>query len=145
MALYSSSGSSMTFAASTDLFHLRGAVGVVCRIKEVRLFQVGSTTLAMTGVKFIRGTGAGAGASEFTDYKMNITDSAPSATVNVPTGNVSSLDFNHHMGWNILQEFVWLATPELEIVVGATQDFAVQVFHAQTLGGFTIFWEESST
>jgi len=148
MSLYTANMSGQPTTDQDDFFRLKGAAGVLCKVKEIRVWQTGSTTLAMNGVQFVRGTSGGTGGTALDEYKMDITSVAASATAfRLPTADVATTDLTVKVGWNILQEMVWLATPELEITLGATQILGVRLLVGASLtgAGLNIIWEERSS
>jgi len=130
-----------------DFIQLRGGASRKCIIKEIKVWQDSATTLAMETVRIHRGTGAGNAGVALTVRSVDITSAAAVATsFRLPTADVSTLDLDIHDGWNILQAYVWLPTPEIEIEVTAGQDLGISILNGPgttiTKVGASIFWEE---
>lgn len=145
MSLYYVQANSLSVSDAGDFLQLRNPGGVICLVKEIRVWQTSDTALAMNAVRFNRGAGGAAGASAPpTAREMDIAGASAVATAHsLPTTDVSSLDLDVHVGWNILQEMVWLATPELEIHLAASDHLGISLLTADTLTiGASIFWQE---
>jgi len=143
MSLYYVQANSLSVSDAGDFLQLRNPGGVICLVKEIRVWQTSDTALAMNAVRFNRGAGGAAGAA-LTERLMDVAVADAVATGHsLPTTDVSSLDLDVHVGWNILQEMVWLATPELEIHLAANDHLGISLLTADTLTiGASIFWQE---
>lgn len=142
--LYSVTASGLTLAADNGDFGLLvGTAGTRAVVHEVRVFQTGVTALAMDVVRLNRGT-LGAGGGALTEQRMD-----PADTTNVlvatslPTTDVTS-DYQVLVGWNLLQEVVWLPTPEQQLILNDGDDLGIGRIGAvaHTGVGFSITWEE---
>lgn len=141
---YTSSAESMTITDATQFFQLRGATGATAEILEIRVFQTSDTSLAMNAIHFERGT-AGAGGTTPTPDEWSPDGPAAIyvAAHTGPSGEVGTVDWNYRQGWNILQEFVWLPTPEIQIYLKQDDDLALSLVTADSLTmGYTITWIE---
>jgi hypothetical protein len=126
-----------------DFIQLRGAAGVRIEVLEIRVSQTSDTTIAMNTIRLHRGTGGAAGTG-LTEREWDIAGAAPAATgFSLPTTDVGTLDLDVHCGWNILQEFVWLPTPEFPLVLAASDHLGVSLLAADTLTmNASILWAE---
>ncbi len=136
-------GNNLAVTDTGDFLQLRGAAGVICIVKEIRVWQESDTALAMNTIRIQRGTGGAAGTG-LTERENDIAGAAPLATAfSLPTTDVGTLDLDVHCGWNILQEFVWLPTPEFQIHLAASDHIGVSLRVADTLTiGASIWWTE---
>ncbi len=108
------------------------------------------TSLELNTVQVRRGSSGGTGGSGFTEGAMD--GNAPTSVctaAGLPTGNVGTFDLLLYMGWNILQEFVWLPPPELALTFAAGTSHMVSISlrvapSAAMTTGVSIFWEERS-
>lgn len=143
-SLYQVTGTGLSVSTTNDIVQLRGAAGVIIKIHEIRVWQTSETTLAMNGIRLIRGTG-GATGTGLVEREFDIVGSAPAATAfSIPGTNVATgVDFDFEAGWNILQEFVYLPTPALRLHMAASDELGVRLINSDTLTmGVTILWEE---
>lgn len=111
---------------------------------EVRVWQRGTTTLTVDTLIFRRGTGA-AGGTGLTEYKYGTAGSVNTVTgVSLPTTDIVTVDWEYKMGWNLLQEAVFLPTPELWLPGQAADDFAItrSTTTAHTGVGVQASWAE---
>lgn len=141
--MYYAKGSAMAVTDTGDFLQLRNGAGVICRIHEIRVWQESDTTLAMNTVRIQRGVGGSAGTGTSED-EMDIVSPASAATAfTLPTTDVGTLDLTIQCGWNILQEFVWLPTPDIQIHLAASDELGLSLRVADTLTiGASIWWEE---
>ncbi len=141
-----------TFVATTsglsvtdtgDFLQLRNTTAVTCKIKEIRVWQTSDTTLAMNGIQISRGD-SGAAGSDVTNHEWDIGGPAAVADAfSLATTDVTTLDLDIRCGWNILQEFVWLPTPEFQIHLAESDHLGVHLVGTDSLTmGWTIIWEE---
>lgn len=134
----------ITLLADTgDFFALVGGA-TPYRVLECRVWQRGQTTIAMETVRLRRGTGSAGGTALTTEAEYTTAGPAPvSQAVSLPTTDVTS-DWEYRIGWNLLQEVVWLPIPELWLPMKANDDFAIAQDSgtAHTGVGCTVVWEE---
>ena len=127
-----------------DFFQLRGAAGATAVIHEIRVWQRGSTTLTMDTLRLRRGTAGAAGAG-ITEFEYNTGGSAPIfLAFTLPTTDVGAIDWEGAMGWNNLQEQMWMPPPRLQIPMKVDDDLGI--FEASSTAhtgvGCFIAWEE---
>lgn len=141
---YQVQANTLSVTDTGDFIQLRNSTGVTCEILEVRVWQTSDTTLAMNAIRMRRGANGAAG-TELTERELDVAGAAPVATAfSLPTTDVNSDDLDIHCGWNILQEFVWLPTPEFQIHLAASDHFGVSLLIADTLTiGANIIWRET--
>ena len=129
----------VTVTNGNDFFGLRGGAGVLSIIKEIRVFQTNVTDLEMLAIVIARG-------SALTDYP-NDTNSPASARTghSNPGTNMGSIDWNYFTGWNLLQDMIWLPTPQLQLILKPADELSLSLANspaASTTIGFTISWDE---
>jgi len=135
-------------SAATQFFQLRGdTTGSAAEILEIIVFQTGATALdAMNGIHIERGTGGTTGAAQTEDEWMIDGPAANFAAADVGSAfgvQVGTVDWNYRRGWNFLQEFVWLPTPEVQIWLKESDDLALSLIISDTLTiGYSITWVE---
>ncbi len=129
-----------------DFGLLVGTAGTRALIHEIRVWQTGGTTLVMDVVRISRGS-AGAAGSALTEHDMDIGDTAVLVATSLPTTDVGSIDYQLHVGWNLLQELVWLPTPRQQLVLNDGDDLGIGRVGAvgHTGVGFSVTWEEFGT
>lgn len=141
---YAATAENLTLVADTgDFFQLVGG-STPWRLLEVRVFQRGTTTLTMEVVRLHRGTG-GSGGTALTEYEYRTAGPASTiAAASLPTTDVSTDDWEYHLGWNMLQEAVFLPIPELWVPMKANDDLGIAQLTgtAHTGVGVTAVWEE---
>ncbi len=133
----------ITLAADNgDFGALIGTAGTGGLVHEIRVWQTGTTTLTMDQLRITRGTLAAGGAA-LVERDMDPTDTAIYTGVQLPTTDVTA-DYELHMGWNLLQEFVWLPTPRIQLLLNDGDDLGIgrEGTMAHTGVGFSITWEE---
>ena len=141
---FSAGAENLTLLADAgDFFQLVGGA-LPWRLLEVRVWQRGAATLAMDTIIFKRGTG-GAGGTALTEHEF--TTAGPAAVVagaSLPTTDVTGVDWQYSMGWNRLQEAVFLPPPELWVPFKANDDLAITraTTTAYTGVGVQVVWEE---
>ncbi len=144
---YEASASGLTLLADTgDIVQMIGGANPWLLL-EVKVWQTGSTTLAMEDLRLIRVAGSsGAGGSALTEHEYS--PSGPAATVAVtslPTtdmGGTPNLDIG--LPFNNLQYAHELLTPELWIPCAIGTDMAIgnQGAIAHTGVGLRVVWAE---
>lgn len=125
-----------------DFFALIGST-TPWRLLELRVWQRGSTTLTMETLRISRGT-AVAGGTGLTEHEYTTAGPTPSVTgVSLPTTDATA-DFVYRIGWNILQEAVWLPPPRQIIPCKVGDDIAIgkDTITVHTGVGVTAVWEE---
>ena len=145
IGLYSVSGKALSVSSADDILQLRGAVTVNCLIHEIRLWQTSDTTLAMNSVRIRRGSSGATGTDLSADEDKYVVAGASQAAsaFSLPGSNVGSPSFDLHCGWNILQEFVWLPTPEIRLALHGVDMLSVSLLNTATLTmGCSVTWEE---
>jgi len=132
-------------ADAGDFFHLRRAAGVAALIHEIRVWQRGSNTLAMGEFTLRRGTTAGSGGTGLTEQEYDTGGTNPAWTAfSLPTTDITVLDLQVGLGFNNLQQAVWLPTPKIQIPLRAGHDFGIgqEGGIAHTNVGVQVSWEE---
>ena len=143
---YSARVASMTLLADTgDIFNLEGNGTRPYRVLEARIWQSGTTALTMNSLAFRRGVIVTAAGTAVTEKKYT-TDGPAAVCVarSLPTTDVATDDWDYGMGWNLLQEVVWLPTPEVYLPCNGAQDFGISQVEgiAHTKVGVQLVWEE---
>lgn len=142
--IFSTEAENLTLAADTgDFFQLVGGA-LPWLLLELRVFQRGSTSLTVETLRLHRGTG-GSGGSALTEYKYGT--AGPAATVagtSLPTTDVSTDDWVYRMGFNLLQEAVFLPPPDLWVPFKTSDDLGVAQMTgtAHTGVGVNAVWAE---
>lgn len=115
-------------SATGDVFQLRNGSTRRVEILEIRMGQTTLTDLEQLAIALNRGSG-GAGGSALTERAFLSTMPTATATAHSDntdfTTDVGTLDFDYGDVWNILQNYVWLPTPEIKIVLEASDHFAI--------------------
>ena len=132
-----------TLGDTGDFFSLIGGT-TPWRFIGLRVWQRGSTTLFMDAIRIHRGVAGGITGTP-TEHKYGT--SGPVATVTasqLPTVDVGTDDLDVGVGWNILQEAVWMPTPKEWIPCQASDDIGIakEGTTGHTLVGVTAVWEE---
>lgn len=125
-----------------DFFGLLGST-TPWRLIELRVWQRGTTTLTMETLRINRGTLLAGGAG-LTETEYSTAGPAPTVTgFSLPTTDVTA-DLTYRMGWNLLQDSVWLPTPRMVIPCKASDDIGVgrETTVAHTGVGCQAVWEE---
>lgn len=131
-------------AAAGDIFSLEGVATVAGEILEVRVWQIGTTTLTLDEISLHRGAGAAIAGTTVTEYEYDSLDTAVMVARSLPTVDVATLDLKYTLGWNLLQELLWLPTPTLQIPLKELDDFGVfrEGSVAHTGVGCSVTWLE---
>lgn len=138
------SANNLSVTDNGDFIQLRMGSTTKAQILEIRVWQESDLTItAMHTLRIQRGAGGAVG-SALTEREYDIAGAGPVATAfSLPTTDVGTLDFDLHAGWNILQEFVWLPTPELQLPLAASDHLGVSLRVNDTLTiGASITWVE---
>ena len=113
----------------------------------MRIWQRGSTTPDINTLVFERGVITSPAGTAVTVRKWDT--ASPTSTVtprSLPTADVdkSTADMRIRFQWNILQEVIWLPTPDQKILCGPGVDFGIHVQNstAYTDTGVTVTWRE---
>ena len=100
----------------------------------------------MNAIRMRRGTTGTVGGGVVTEEKWDEGGLAVSAVeaVSLPTGDVATITLGYTRGWNILQEFVFLPTPEFPMILrGSAEKLGVSLLNNDTLTlGWGILWQE---
>lgn len=148
---YSARDASLNISTTGDVFQLVNGSTRTLRIMEVRIGQTNLTSLELLALQFVVGTGGGTGTG-LTEYEWNADGpAATAAAASRQTGFVSQVasvgqTLDYGVVWNILQEFVWLPHPDLEIIVPPSTNFAWSL--GTTPSGpvsfdYNVVWQES--
>ena len=143
--IYQTSAHNVSVSDNGDFFQLRNGATSIVKILEFRAWQISDTALAMAAIRLDRGTG-GAGGNAMTEYEWDSGGPASSVT----TFNLATTDANsagqtlaYAGGWNILQEFVFLPTPEFQLYLSPGTNLGASLEAADTLEiGFSCVWQE---
>jgi hypothetical protein len=131
--IFTTAAAALAVTDTGDFLQLRGAAGAIVEILEIRVSQTSDTTLAMNAISIQRGT-AGSGGAARSEYEYDT--AGPTALVtafSLATVDVGSVDLAVVAGWNILQEFVWLPTPEMQLHLAASDHLGISLLNADTL------------
>ena len=143
---YSASTPGITLLADVgDFFQLIGGANP-WRLIECRVFQRALTAITMEVLTLTRDTG-GSGGSGIVEYDYGGVDQPTPTTVclTLPTTDVAGpLDLEQHLGWNMLQEAVWLPTPQMYIPCRANDDIGISQITgtANVDVGVSVIWQE---
>lgn len=144
--LFTARGENLSLVADAgDFFSLEGIVGRIAKILEVRVWQRGSTTLVMDTISMRRGAGAVLAGTSVVERSWDTTGTAPGLIAyTLPTVDVGTVDWEYSMGWNLLQEAHFLATPDMEIPLKEEDDFGLftNASVAHTGVGVCVTWAE---
>lgn len=140
---FMSSAISLSVTDTGDFLQIRNAANTVVEVHEIRAFQTSDVLIAPNGIEIRRGVG-GAGGVAHTEWEYDTTDTnAVVVAVDQATTDVGTVDLELVFGWNALQEFVWLATPQQRIWMAESDHLGVALSNADTLTmGWFIHWEE---
>lgn len=146
---YTVTDENITLVDAGDFFSLSDAAANAARIIEVRVWQRGTTTLTMDTLRFLRTVGGSpAGGTGLSEREWDVSGAvAGRAALSLPTTDIETggtLDWEYRVGWNLLQEMVWLPTPELQLHLASTAEFAIQTETgtAHTGVGYSVTWIE---
>lgn len=93
-----------------------------------------------------RGTTAGSGGAALTEEEYEPGAVGPIfVATQLPTTDMTALDLEVGLGWNNLQEAVWLPTPEIQIPLRDNHNFSIGQIHggiAHTKVGVQVTWVE---
>ena len=144
--IYTSNMEDQDTGADADDFAVwTNGSGVLSFVHEIRIHQRDSTTLAMETIKFTRGTAGGTGGTNETTYKYDIDDPAGGGVLaRLPTVNVSGIDLQILLGWNLLQELIWLPTPRIQLHMNNNSRIGFGKLGTTDITGLSvqITWEE---
>jgi hypothetical protein len=141
---YSVSFEGLAVTDNSQFLQLLGASGACAEILEVRIWQTSDNTLAGNAIHMERGTGGAGGTSQAIDeWIIDAPTAVLTANRDAPTTEVTGVDMNIRIGWNILQELVWLPTPEMQLWLKQSDDLAFSLVTADSLTiGYTVTWNE---
>ena len=134
-----------TLADNGDFGVLTNGSGVFMFIHEIRIQQRDSPTLAMETIRITRGTAGGTGGTNETTYNYDILNpTAGGVLARLPTVDVSGSDLQLLVGWNLLQEFVWLPTPQMRLHMAISDRIGIGKLGTTSITGFSVqcTWEE---
>ena len=146
---YSIARSGITTVDGGDFFQLRNIAGRSVKILSLYVFQVVGTTLFLPGVRATRGVGGAAGTDRTSSImSLDPTDAAAGMTAfELPTTDVGTVTWEALRGWNILQEFVYLPIPEIQVPMAASDHLGIGTLTTGSLTnvGIMIDWVEIGT
>ncbi len=123
--LFTAQAVNLTLATDAgDFLLLTGIAGTRAKIHEIRVWQDGTTSLIMDGLRFSRGSG-GSGGGSVTEHDRDGGETAAIVVTSLPTTDVISIDYELHMGWNLLQEALWLPTPDQQLWLNDGDDLGI--------------------
>lgn len=148
--VYTARDSAITITNSHtgDVFQLHGGANRV-EVIEIRMGQTTLTDLEQLVVTLERGTG-GTGGLALTEREWQTAYQAPTAaalsesTAFTQDVDATALDLDYQMTWNILQELVWLPTPEFPLILppNVNLGIALQAPSATISLNVGIVWRE---
>lgn len=143
---YSLSVNGLTVTNANNFFQLRNGSTRRIEILEIRVFQTSDTALAMNAIQLERGSG-GAGGTAVTEYEEDVSLGSPIAqgfsNATAFSAEVGTLDMVKNIGWNVLQELVWVPPPKYPFILLADDDLGVSLLNSDSLTmGVSITWEE---
>ena len=133
----------LTVSDQGDFFQMRNTTGNRIEVLEIRVWQTSDTALAMNAIRIQRGVG-GSGGNAVTERSWDAGGKSVAATCfDTCTGDVGTLDLDIHCGWNILQEFVWLPTPEFYLILQPSDHVGLSLLISDSLTmGASMLWQE---
>ena len=139
-------GVTVTTVSGDNTFVLLGG-GNQYVIHEIRVWQTGTTTLTMEEIIIERGIGAAIGnGTGVTEYENDVDDNVQNTMYVWGTTSVepTPITFEIRGGWNMLQEWVWLPTPDIQLFCQGTDDIGIsfESTTAHTNVGCQITWQE---
>lgn len=144
--VYMASASALAVVDGGDFFQLRNTTARSVLIHAVHVSQ--TSDLSITAMQFVnirRGVGGLAGTG-LDEWENDVSGVAAGATAfSLPTTDVGTADWDAFFGWNILQEFVWLPTPEMRLKLKASDHLGIAIISDTLTVNVTVFWEESGT
>lgn len=145
--MYMASVAGLAITTTNDIIQLRNTTDRAVLIHAVHVSQTSELTISQMHVINLRRGVSGATGDALNEWENDVSDTDAGVTaVSEPGTNVDTSDWDGLFGWNILQEFVWLPTPEMRLWLAASDHFAVALLNADTLTmNATIFWEEFGT
>lgn len=146
---YSIARSGITTVDGGDFFQLRNTTGRKVKILSLYVFQVVGTTLLMPGARITRGVGGAGGTARTTSImSLDPTDAAAGMTAfELPTTDVGTVTWEGLRGWNILQEFVYLPIPDIQVPMAASDHLGIGTLTTGSIAnvGIMIDWEEAGS
>jgi len=129
-----------------DFIQIRNGSDTRIEVIEVRVWQTSDTALAMNAVRLHRGV-SGAAGTGLTEREWDNQSGTLGVTgFSMPTTDVGTLSLDIHSGWNILQEWIWLPTPEMPLILMNNEMLGVSLLIADTLTiGVSITWQTYGT
>lgn len=134
-----------TLADLGDWGQLRNGASCIVEVLEIQVFQVIETTLDMNGIRLVVGTVGSGGTDESNDKYQTDGPAAIADFFTLPTVDVSTPILELFQGWNILQPFVWLPTPETQLILSPSQALGIRPVKADAITsgvGINIIWQE---
>lgn len=146
--MYSIALSGLAVTGTNEFLQMRNIANRSARIHSISVFQISTPSLAMNGIRLNRGTGGSGGTDRSSLVRKgdNVDTNAGIAPFELTSTPISSVDWDAFRGWNILQEYVWLPTPRMQIELAASNHFGLSLVTGATLTiGLTVVWEEKGT
>lgn len=145
--MYGASARNLSVTDAGDFLQLRNASDQLVVIHEIRVFQEPATpTLVLNGVNIRRGINGAVGSSHSEWLIGKSGAAAGAAAFSLPTTDVDTADLDFFFGWNLLQEWVYLPTPETRIHLANSDHLGVALnADATATIGWLIIWEEYGT
>lgn len=141
---YSTTSSGLAVSNTDDFFHLRNPGNIRVLIREICVFQTSDLDIASNSVVIRRNTGGIGGTGEL-EFKYDILMADPGAVaITFPTTNLdASPDLERKLGWNLLQEVVWLPTPSYPLILLQNQNLSLSLESSDSLTiGVNVSWQE---
>ncbi len=141
--MYQTQANNLTVSTVNDILQLRNSTTMKAYIHEIRVWQTSDTVLNMNAIRIRKGTGGATGTAT-TVNKFDPSDGNSSVTgFSLPGTNVGTFTFDLHAGWNILQEFIWIPTPKMQLFIGLSTHLSISLLIADALTmGVNVVWEE---
>lgn len=125
---YQARDAARAVSATGDIFQIRNSsTDRRAEILEIRFGQTSLTDLELLTYAFNRGTN-GAGGTPLTERPF-LSD-MPAAACEAATGAVTDVvvaNLEYGGVWNVLQEFVWLPSPEIQIILEPGDDLGIAI------------------
>lgn len=144
-----STGQAITGAGNFALF--ANGASVISRILEIRVWQSNIIVLEQAPIMLERGTTGGSGGTDVGADKMDTNSPNAGATVSdsaTAITDVATIDWSKPLGWNMVQEAVWLPTPETHLILKPSDGLGISLLatpDGSTTIGWSIDWTEEGT
>jgi hypothetical protein len=140
---YTSLSGALTIIDATQFCQLRSTSAVLVEILEARVTTAANTVIS-EGIKLERGTGGAGGSNIFeTNWVQGQPISIAQMIQETPTTEVTGVDWSYRMGFNNVNEAVFLPTPEMQLWLRPDDDFAMSLIAVTGFDiRYSVTWRE---